>query len=133
MLAIFVVGTLRFVLTIAGLPNNIVRFVSMTAVIAVGIVYFAFATLSHKERLKAAYLLTIPYMLVEVAALGYTWFSGRPTIFHAPEYSFGGTPLWLHWIGHLIGGLTWEPFGVFGLMELVWAIGKRALQDRPVS
>jgi hypothetical protein len=62
-------------------------------------------------------------MIVEVAALGYTWASGRQTIFHAKEYSFG-TPIWGHTLGHLVGGLTWEPLSIFLLMEIVWGISR---------
>lgn len=130
MAAIAVMGVIRFVLTMAGLPNSVVKFASMTVIIGVGLVYFAVVSTTHKERLKAAYLLIVPYMIVEVAALGYTWASGHQTIFHAQEYSFGGTPIAQHTIGHLIGGLTWEPLSIFLLMEIVWLIyagGRRLL------
>jgi hypothetical protein len=121
MAAIAVMGVIRFALTIAGVADSIVKFASMTAVIAVGMVYFAIASGTHKERLKDAYLLILPYMIIEVAALGYTWASGRQTIFHAKEYSlgFGVGP---HTLGHLVGGLTWEPLSIFVLMEILWFI-----------
>jgi hypothetical protein len=122
MVSIFVMGVIRFVLTFAGYPNSIVKYFSMTAIIMAGTLYFAVATSTHKERLKASYLLILPYMIVEVSALGYVWASGRELIFHAPEYSFGGTPIAAHFFGHLIGGLTWEPLSVFLVMEVVWAI-----------
>jgi hypothetical protein len=119
--AIFFMGVLRFVLTLSGLPDSIVKYFSMTAVSIVGLVYFALATGAHKERLKASWLLVLPYMVVEVAALGYTWASGRQTIFHSADYSFGMS-LAVHTIGHLVGGLTWEPLTVFIIMEVVWLI-----------
>jgi hypothetical protein len=121
MAAIFVMGVLRFVLTVSGQPNSLVKYFSMTAIILAGTIYFALATNTHKDRLKAAYLLILPYMIVEVAALGYTWATGRQTIFHAEEYSLGA-PLSYHTIGHLVGGLTWEPLFVFLCMEVIWAI-----------
>src|SRR5215471_21324688 len=89
MAAIAVMGVIRFILTISGLPNDVVKYFSMSAVMVVGLIYFAVATTTHKERLKAAFLLVLPYMIIEVLALGYTWVSGRQTIFHAREYSFG--------------------------------------------
>jgi hypothetical protein len=119
--AILVMGILRFVLTLAGQPDNTVKFFSMTAIVVAGALYFAIATTTHKERLKAAYLLILPYMIVEVAALGYTWASGRQTIFHSQDYSFGFS-LAEHTIGHLVGGLTWEPLGLFVVMEVIWLI-----------
>jgi hypothetical protein len=128
--AIAVMGVIRFVLTIAGLPNAAVKFASMTVIMIVGTLYFGVASLTHKERIKAAYLLVLPYMIVEVAALGYTWATGRQTIFHAQEYSFG-VGVGVHTIGHLVGGLTWEPVFLFLVMEIIWLLysgGRRLLQ-----
>jgi len=116
------VGVLRFILTVVGLPDSIVKYVSMTAVILAGTVYFAIATKSHKERLYASYLLILPYLVIEVAALSYTWATGQQTIFHSREYSLGFS-IAQHTLGHLVGGLSWEPLFLFLFMELLWAIG----------
>jgi membrane-associated HD superfamily phosphohydrolase len=116
--AIAAMGLLRFVLDAGGVPREIVKYFSMTAVIIACFVYFAIATTTHKKRLKAAYSLVMPYMAVEVIALSYTWATGRYTIFSAAEYSLGySTPL--HTIGHLVGGLTWEPLLGFLMMEII--------------
>jgi hypothetical protein len=121
-IAIAAMGVLRFILTVSGFPNNVVKYFSMSAIMTVGLIYFAVATSSHKERLKASYLLVMPYMTVEVLALGYTWASGRQTIFHASEYSLG-TSIRMHTIGHFIGGLTWEPvLLMFVPMEIFWLL-----------
>ncbi len=129
--AIAAMGVTRFALDAAGLPNNVVKYFSMTVVMIAGSVYFAVATATHKERLKAAYLLVMPYMTIEVLALGYTWISGRQTIFHTAEYSMGYS-LPVHTIGHLVGGLTWEPLFGFVMMEIIWGLysGVRALLGR---
>ena len=126
--AIAAMGVIRFALNIGGVPNDIVKYFSMTAVMILGSIYFAIATATHKERLKAAYFLVFPYMTIEVLALGYTWASGRQTIFHAAEYSMGFS-LPVHTIGHLVGGLTWEPLFGFLMMELIWGVyaGGRSL------
>jgi hypothetical protein len=121
MLAIFAVGMLRFALTLAGLPDSQVKYASMTVILIASSVYFAAILDSRKDRLKAAYLLILPYMVIEVSALGYTWATGRSTIFHAPQYSFG-TGIGLHTLGHLIGGLTWEPLFGFLMMEIIHAL-----------
>src|SRR5690242_14636892 len=89
MLAIAAMGVVRFALDAAGIPKDIVKFFSMSAIILAGTIYFALAAPTHKERLKTAYFLILPYMIIEVLALGYTWASGRQTIFHTKEYSFG--------------------------------------------
>ena len=119
-LAIAAMGVIRFILDAGGVPKDVVKYFSMTAIIIAGWLYFAIATSSHIERLKSAYLLILPYMGIEVIALSYMWITGRQTIFHAAEYSFG-VSVGLHTLGHLIGGLTWEPLTVFVLMEIVWA------------
>ena len=123
MTGIVVMGVIRFALTMSGLSDSVVKYFSMTAVIIAGMLYFTIATATHKERLVAAYLLIVPYMIIEVAALGYTWASGRQTIFHAANYSFG-TPIAYHTLGHLVGGLTWEPLSVFVVMEVIWGISR---------
>jgi hypothetical protein len=64
----------------------------------------------------------MPYMIVEVAALTYTWISGRNTIFHTPGHSFN-TTIAQHTLGHIAGGLTWEPLMTFAVSEFVWLIG----------
>ena len=126
--AIAVMGVVRFILDASGLPKDVVKYFSMTAIMIIGSLYFAIATATHKERLKASYLLIMPYMTVEVIALGYTWATGHQTIFHAAEYSMG-TSIGVHTLGHLIGGFTWEPLIGFVAMELVWGIyaGGRSL------
>jgi len=126
--AIAVMGVVRFILDASGLPKDVVKYFSMTAIMIIGSLYFAIATATHKERLKASYLLIMPYMTVEVIALGYTWATGHQTIFHAAEYSMG-TSIGVHTLGHLIGGFTWEPLIGFVVMELVWGIyaGGRSL------
>ena len=121
MVTIAIVGLVRFLLDDAGVPRDVVKYVSMTAVIVACSIYFAIVTETHKERLKAAYLLVMPYMAVEVLALSYTWTTGHYTIFSAAEYSLGYS-IGLHTVGHLIGGLTWEPLLVFVMMEIIWVV-----------
>ena len=119
MAGVLCTGFIRFTLTVMGLPDSTVKYFSMTAVLAAAAVYFAITTETHRQRLNAAFLLILPYMLVEVAALAYTWATGRQTIFHAADYSFGFSIMW-HTLGHLVGGLTWEPLILFAIMELLW-------------
>jgi hypothetical protein len=132
--AIAAMGAIRFALSISGVPDTTVKYFSMTAIILAGALYFAVKCTTHKDRLKAAYWLIVPYMTVEVLALGYTWVTGRQTIFHASEYSFGFSAAG-HTLGHLAGGVTWEPLGLFLLMELFWAAyaGGRALLKRKAA
>ena len=122
--AIAAMGVVRFTLNMSGVPNDVVKYFSMTLVMIIGSIYFAIATVTHKERLKASYLLVMPYMIIEVLALGYTWATGHQTIFHAAEYSLG-LSIAAHTIGHLVGGLTWEPLFGFLMMEIIWFVYTR--------
>jgi hypothetical protein len=122
--SIAAIGLARFLLDAWGVPRDIVKYVSMTAVMIACSIYFAITTETHRERLKAAYLLVMPYMIVEVLALSYTWATGHQTILSAAEYSLGYS-IGLHTVGHLIGGLTWEPLFVFLMMETIWFVYTR--------
>lgn len=133
--AIAVMGVIRFVLSVSGVPDGIVKYYSMTAIMAAGTFYFAITSASRKERLKAAYLLIAPYMTIEMLALAYTWASGHQTIFHSADYSFGFS-IAVHTIGHIVGGVTWEPLFLFVVMEIVRAIyygGSLLLKARPTA
>ena len=116
--AIFLVGLIRFALTVSGFADEVVKYASMSVVILAGCLYFGAAGLSWKGLLVASYLLVLPYMAVELAGIGYTWATGTTTIFHAPQYSFG-LPVAQHFWGHLVGGLTWEPLALFLIMLIV--------------
>ena len=100
MVAILLVGLVRFGLTVSGAPDEVTKYASMTVVILAGCVYFGAACLSWKELLPVSYLLILPYMAVELGGIGYTWATGKTTIFHVPQYSFG-LEVNLHFWGHL--------------------------------
>ena len=121
MAAILLMGLLRFGLTVSGASNEVTRFASMTVVILAGCLYFGTRQLPWRDLARVSYFLILPYMAIEVAALGYTWATGRATIFHAPEHSFG-MPIRHHFWGHVVGGLTWEPLSLFLVMLLVRAL-----------
>jgi hypothetical protein len=121
MASIVLVGLVRLGLTVSGTPDEISKYSSMTVVILAGCLYFGAANLSWKELVKVSYLLILPYMAVELGGIGYTWATGKTTIFHVPEYSFE-MPVDLHFWGHLVGGLTWEPLSLFIVMLIVRAV-----------
>ena len=113
---ILIVGGIRFGLSVYGFGNDRARYASMTMVILAAIVYYATKAMERREQIVVSYALIAPYMLVETLALGYTWRTGSETIFHVPPYTLG-FDLPLHFWGHIIGGLTWEPLVVFLLIS----------------
>ena len=130
--AIAGMGIVRFALDRAGVPMDVVKYFSMTAIMVIATVSFAIATATHKQRLKDSYLLVMPYMAIEVLALGYTWMTGYQTIFHAKEYSLGSSVA-QHTVGHFIGGLTWEPLSIFLVMEIIWFVYTRLFRQRTLA
>ncbi len=132
MASIVLVGLVRVGLTVAGpsvTSDEISKYASMTVVILAGCVYFGAAGLAWKELVKVSYLLILPYMAVELGGIGYTWATGKTTIFHLPQYSFG-MPADLHFLGHLVGGLTWQPLSLFLVMLIVPAVSRRWISWR---
>ena len=96
----------------------------MTVVIAIAILYFASRPGQRRERLVISYRVIAPYMLVETLSPGYTWRTGTTTIFHTPPYTFGvGLPV--HFWGHIVGGLTWEPVFVLLLISVFGKVSRR--------
>lgn len=124
MLGIFLVGILRFGLSVSGVTDNVTRYASMTGVILAAIVYFGFKQTGRRQRLAIAYALIAPYMLVEAVGLGFTLMTERATIFHAAPYSLG-TSAKVHFWGHIVGGLTWEPLLVFFLISALGYAGRK--------
>ena len=116
---ILVVGLSRLGLSLAGVPDRITTFLSISVVILAGVVYFGATCSQWRDRYLAAYVLCVPYTLIAVSALGYTWITSHPTIFQRHEHSMTGLTVGPHLIVMLVGGFTFEPLILFGLMSLI--------------
>jgi hypothetical protein len=89
------VGAARLALSLAGAPVSVVKFVSVTAVILLGVVYFGVRT--HTSGF-GSYRELLPLMVLTVATA--SWISGfavllaiatgQDNIYSIPEYSGGG-------------------------------------------
>src|SRR5713226_7541632 len=92
-IALILVGTIRILLTTMGFPNELVKFASMTVIMAIGSVYLAVWSAWHdwnyRDLFVFSYFITVPYMAVEVVGLSLAGLSGQMNIFHTREYSFG--------------------------------------------
>jgi hypothetical protein len=117
--AILAVGLTRFSLTMLGVEDRITTFFSISVVIGVGVFYFGLSCERWRDRMTAAYVLFIPYTLIAVAALGYTWITGQPTIFQRHELSMTGLTIGQHFTVMLIGGFSLEPWAAFAVMSLI--------------
>jgi hypothetical protein len=117
--AILIVGALRVTLSLAGVPDRITTFFSITLVISVGLIYFGIVCRQWRDRVFAAYALFVPYTAIAVLALGYTWITGVPTIFQRHELSMTGLTVGWHMAVMFIGGFSLEPLFGFAFMSLI--------------
>jgi hypothetical protein len=101
-------GIVRLALSLSGTPNNTVRWISMTAVMWIAVVYCAVRV--HTTRFGSYRHLLVPYVLlnlttqlVSILGIVISMVSGTPNIFSAPEFSFG-TSNGVHLAAHLTIG-----------------------------
>ena len=109
---ILVVGLARLALSLGGVPNTAARWVSITVVIWIGIIYFAikvhttgFGTYRHLLPIYFLQMLTAQVVIVPAIILAIM--TGHDNIFSIPEFSFGTDGKnWGHVLAHLFIGTT---------------------------
>src|SRR6516164_1217837 len=105
---ILVVGFARLGLSLAGVPNATVKFVSLTVLLLLGLIYYSVRVHtsgfgSYKQLLPVLALAVILDNLIVVSGIMLAMGTGKDNIFSAPEYSGGGNgKTWGHVSGHLI-------------------------------
>jgi hypothetical protein len=108
---IVIVALTRLGLSLAGMPNSSVKWLSVTTVGLLGLIYYAIRVHttgfgSYKQLLP---LLTIQNLLahgIVAAVIVLAIFTGKDNIYTAPEYSGGGDgKTWLHAGAHLVFGV----------------------------
>ncbi|MFY9607613.1 MAG: hypothetical protein WAU45_03255 [Blastocatellia bacterium] len=113
---ILVVAIARLALSLGGVSNSTAKWLSVTAVIWIGVVYYAIRVHitgfgSYKQLLPICVLLSLTAQVVIVPAIMLAIFTGTDNIYSIPENFFGNDgKTWLHVAGHLfIGGTTIGP------------------------
>jgi hypothetical protein len=128
------VGLARLALSLAGVPDTSVRWLSMNAVAWAGALYYGVAVHtsgfgSYKQILPLAFFQILAQQAV--AALGILLsLAGLPNIYTAPEFSFGVSNQWLHLLSHLTIGIVVPPLLIWGVASLVMLVAKR-IAPRP--
>lgn len=94
LILLLVVGLARLGLSLAGMPNTRVKFLSMTAILLVGLIYYSVRVStsgfgSYKQLLPVLALPVILTNLITIAGILISIGTGRDNIFTAPEYSPG--------------------------------------------
>jgi len=119
------VGLGRLALSLAGLPNTSVTFLSMTAVSLLAAVYYGIAAHtqgfgSYKQLLPLAFFQALVAHLIAVLGILLS-IAGLQNIFAAPEFSGPAAgSQWLHALAHLT-------IGMIGLPLVLWGVGSLAM------
>jgi hypothetical protein len=112
---ILVVGIVRLALSLGGVSTSIVKWLSITAVAWIGILYYSIRVHtsgfgSYKQLLPICVLQGLAGQAVVVSGIVIAIFTGKDNIFSVPEYAFGGDgKTWLHVGAHLLFGTTIGP------------------------
>lgn len=136
---IVVVGLLRLALSLAGLPDATVRWVSMNVPLWIGTIYYGVAAQrtafgSYKQLLPLVFLQLVPFHAIAVVGILLA-IAGMPNIFAAPEYS-GPSPdinQGLHALAHLTIGIVVPSLLLWGVASLAFRITKSLAPPRTVA
>ena len=124
-----VVGILRLVLSLAGVSDDATRWLSMTAVGVVAMVYYAITVHtsgfgSYRQLLPLMVIQSTVAQLIAIVGIVISAATGKANIYTANEY--GGTlnPA-LHIGGHVIGGMIVGPLIAWAVASLIMFITKK--------
>jgi hypothetical protein len=121
-----IIGITRLALSLSGVPNSTAKWFSITALLWIGVVYYAIRVHttgfgSYKQLLVVCAIQNLLAQVIIISGIVLAIVTGTSNIFSAPEYAFGGDgKTWLHVGAHLLIGTT--------LGSLVpWLIGSMIL------
>jgi hypothetical protein len=122
LIAILVVGLLRLILSMAGLPISTVRLLSMTVLVLIGALYYGiqvprtgFGTYRH--LLPLVFFQAALSNVIAIAGILIAIATGQDNAFTEPEFGGQGA---FHVLGHLVFGI-----GIGSLLS--WAIASLAM------
>ncbi|MGH9322122.1 MAG: hypothetical protein ACRD21_22295 [Vicinamibacteria bacterium] len=124
------VGLARLGLSLAGLPNGTVAWLSMNVVAWAAALYYGVAVHtrgfgSYKQILPLGIFQTV--LQQSIAVLGILLsIAGFSNVYAAPEYSFGAQSQWFHILAHLTIGIIVPPLLLWAVASLVLFVTKRA-------
>ena len=135
LILVLVVGLARLGLSLAGVPNATVKFVSLTVVLLLGLIYYSVRVHtsgfgSYKRLLPVLALTVIVAQVVVVSGIMLAIGTGKDNIFSAPEYSGGANgKTWGHVAGHLIVMVV-GPLILWGIGSLIMLVTKKLTGGR---
>lgn len=122
LLFIAVVGIARLALSLAGVQTSAVKWLSVSAAMFIGLVYFSIRVYttgfgSYKQLLPLLVIQSFVAQVIIITGIVIAIQTGKDNIFSLPEYAGGQDgKTWLHAGAHLLLGLTIGPL-------LAWLVG----------
>lgn len=109
---VVVVGLFRLGLSLDGLPDSKIKWISLTAVFIIGAFYYAIRVYttgfgSYRHLLPLIFIQNLLTQIIVVAGIGISIFTNKDNIFSIPEFSppFATGRSFGHILGHLTVGL----------------------------
>lgn len=128
---IAIVGLGRLALSLAGVPNSAARWLSVSVVMLLGVIYVSIRVHtsgygSYKHLLPLIWIQTMVAQLIVAGSIVLAIVTGTGNIFSAPEYSGGGDGRnWGHVVAHLAIGLLIGPLAGWLIGSLILLITKK--------
>ena len=115
LILIVVVGIVRLALSLGGAPNTTAKWLSITAVIWIGVLYYSIKVHtsgfgSYKQLLPICVLQSWAAQAIIVPGIILAIVTGKDNIYSIPESFFGRDgKTWVHVVAHLVVGTTVAP------------------------
>ena len=137
LVTVAVVGLLRLGLSLAGVPDPAVAWLSMNVVTWAAALYYGVAV--NKQGF-GGYRHLLPLALFQmvvqqsIAVIGIMIaIAGFPNVYVAPEYTRGTSNQWLHALAHLTVGIAAPTLLMWGVGSLVLAVTRRLARREAVA
>ncbi|HEV8130433.1 MAG TPA: hypothetical protein VGQ81_04225 [Acidobacteriota bacterium] len=137
LLLIVAVAVARLALSLAGVPNATAKWVSVTAMLLIGLLYYSVRVYtsgfgSYRQLLPIIWFQSFTAHLIIAAAIVLGIVTQHDNIFTAPEYSGGGDgKTWFHAGAHLVLGTTVGPLIGWLVGCLIMFITKKVKREKP--
>jgi len=136
---IVIVAIIRLALSLAGVPTEVARWASVTALFWIGTIYFGVRVHttgfgSYRQLLVICFLQMAAAQIVIVPAIILAIATGRDNIFSIPEYAFGADgKTWSHVLAHLFIGTTVGSLFCWIVGCLVMLVTKKATRNQTTA
>ena len=133
---IFIVGVARLGLSLAGVGTATTRWLSISVVLLVGVLYYAVRIHtsgfgSYKHLLPIYMLMTITAEGIVIAGIILAIATGKDNVFSIPEYSGNvDGKNWGHVLGHAVGAVIVGPLAAWIIGSLILFVTRKVSGER---